>query len=276
MKNKVKLIALDLDSTILYDGKFANENDLVELQRLHNEGYLITLSTGQSYNSASRHAKNIGIDKYINKIVCQNGAYISSVDKFNPEEIDLLDPNITHGLIEYFNEKKINAFLLKYNDFKRIYYINAVEKESADGGLQERYEFIDLNKTKTSLEDFSFIWFATSINQEEAILNDLNQKYAQELSLVSSFNDDQSKAEIMISHRTANKGDKLVSLAKQFNITADEILAFGDGGNDIPMFKKVKYSVAMGNAKQSVKDSARFVTDDCLNSGVANFLKTHF
>jgi len=275
MKNKVKLIALDLDSTILYNGEFANPNDLVELQRLHDEGYLITLSTGQSYKSASRHAKNIGIDKYINKIVCQNGAYFTSVDQFNPEEVDLISPKIMGELIEYFNEKNINAYILKYNDFEKIYYVNLADKKALNN-LTDRYEFIDLNETKTSLDNFSFIWFAVSLEQEEVILGELSAKYADELSLVSSFEDDQSKAEIMISHKTANKGDKLVSLAKQFNISPDEILAFGDGGNDVPMFKKVKYSVAMGNAKQSVKDSAVYVTDDCLNSGVANFLKTHF
>ena len=52
-------------------------------------------------------------------------------------------------------------------------------------------------------------------------------------------------------------------------------MAFGDGGNDIPMLKHVAVSVAMGNANDEVKKIANYVTDDVDSDGIIKALK-HF
>ena len=45
-------------------------------------------------------------------------------------------------------------------------------------------------------------------------------------------------------------------------ISPDEMMAFGDGENDIPMISYVKYGIAMGNAVKKLKDAAFDITDD--------------
>ncbi|SKC11722.1 haloacid dehalogenase-like hydrolase [Sphingobacterium nematocida] len=50
-------------------------------------------------------------------------------------------------------------------------------------------------------------------------------------------------------------------------------MAFGDGGNDIEMLKYVKYGVAMGNARQEVKDIAYHITGEVDEAGVVQALK---
>lgn len=52
-------------------------------------------------------------------------------------------------------------------------------------------------------------------------------------------------------------------------------MAFGDGGNDIPMLMHVPLSVAMGNAKEDVKSIASYVTDTVENDGIYKAMK-HF
>ena len=52
-------------------------------------------------------------------------------------------------------------------------------------------------------------------------------------------------------------------------------MAFGDGGNDLSMLKHVHIGVAMGNAKDYVKDVADYVTDSVDEDGIYNALK-HF
>lgn len=47
-------------------------------------------------------------------------------------------------------------------------------------------------------------------------------------------------------------------------------MAFGDGGNDIPMLKHVAISVAMGNASDEVKAIADYITDDVDHDGIFN------
>lgn len=65
---------------------------------------------------------------------------------------------------------------------------------------------------------------------------------------------------IEIVPRSASKGSALQALAKSLNIPMDEVMVFGDSDNDLSMLKAAGISVAMGNANERVKASARFET----------------
>ena len=56
--------------------------------------------------------------------------------------------------------------------------------------------------------------------------------------------------------------------AKQFGFTQEEMMAFGDGGNDVAMLEHAHISVAMGNAVEELKKCASFVSDDVDHDGV--------
>ena len=57
-----------------------------------------------------------------------------------------------------------------------------------------------------------------------------------------------------------------------FGISLEESMAFGDGGNDIPMLKHVGIGVAMGNAEDEVKQAADYVTDSVDENGIEKAL----
>ena len=65
------------------------------------------------------------------------------------------------------------------------------------------------------------------------------------------------------------------AIANHLDIKVEEIMAFGDGGNDIDMLKHVGVGVAMGNARDDVKEIADFVTADVDDDGITYALK-HF
>jgi hypothetical protein len=274
MKNEVKLIAFDLDSTLLYNGKFPNHDDLAMIQKLQAKGYLITLATGQSFNTASKYAKDLKIDQYLNEIICHNGAYRSRVDKFVPENVQTIDPKIVAGLVDYFQEHHFEAIFLKYNEFDNFYYLN-YQVEALQAYLGSKLNYLPLTK-KTSLKGISFIWLRLPLHEDEKLLAKIEKLYPQKLSLTSSYSDDMSLMEVMISDARGTKGEQLLALSKELKVNPNELLTFGDGGNDVPMFVVAKYSVAMGNAKDQVKQAASYVTDTCLNAGVSKFLKKYF
>ncbi|MEG0277580.1 MAG: HAD hydrolase family protein, partial [Coprobacillus sp.] len=60
---------------------------------------------------------------------------------------------------------------------------------------------------------------------------------------------------------------------EHYQIDLKETMAFGDGGNDIPMLKHVATSVAMGNANEEVKAISDYITDTVENDGIAKALK---
>ena len=78
-----------------------------------------------------------------------------------------------------------------------------------------------------------------------------------------------------ITSRKANKASGIEAMASHFGIQINETMAFGDGGNDIPMLRHAGISVAMGNALPNVQTAASYVTTSVNNHGIANALR-HF
>jgi Cof subfamily protein (haloacid dehalogenase superfamily) len=70
-----------------------------------------------------------------------------------------------------------------------------------------------------------------------------------------------------------DKGKSLQKLGEHLGISRDEIMAFGDGENDIEMLKFAGIGVAMGNADDRVKESADYVTDSVDDDGIIHALK---
>jgi Cof subfamily protein (haloacid dehalogenase superfamily) len=67
----------------------------------------------------------------------------------------------------------------------------------------------------------------------------------------------------------ANKGDGITFLADAFGIPVAQTLVIGDQTNDLPMFERAGFSVAMGQASAAVKAKAKAVTDSNDDDGVA-------
>lgn len=70
-------------------------------------------------------------------------------------------------------------------------------------------------------------------------------------------------------HKGVNKGSATLELAKKLGIKPDEIMAFGDNANDIPMFKVVGTPVSVSNGIPEIKSLAKYVTDANYETGVA-------
>ncbi len=71
----------------------------------------------------------------------------------------------------------------------------------------------------------------------------------------------------------SSKQTGIDELLKHYNINLQDVIAFGDGGNDIPMLKHTPLSIAMGNANEEVKKSATYITDNVDDDGIWNALK---
>lgn len=102
--------------------------------------------------------------------------------------------------------------------------------------------------------------------REKKLLDDLLDECA-----VTSWND----TGIDIIPKGGGKSSGISKFMEQYGIDRSEIMAFGDGENDIEMLKFAGIGVAMGNAKDEVKAAADFVTDSVDENGIENALR-HF
>lgn len=69
--------------------------------------------------------------------------------------------------------------------------------------------------------------------------------------------------------KTINKGQGILDVCKVLGLDTEEVIAFGDAANDIPMLKAAGMGVAMGNAQQPVKEAADYVTLSNNEDGIA-------
>jgi Cof subfamily protein (haloacid dehalogenase superfamily) len=76
-----------------------------------------------------------------------------------------------------------------------------------------------------------------------------------------------------VTHPQANKGAVVTTLSKLLNIPAAQIATIGDMPNDVLMFRKGGFSIAMGNASNEVKAQASAVTDSNENEGFAKAVR---
>ena len=69
-----------------------------------------------------------------------------------------------------------------------------------------------------------------------------------------------------------NKATGIDEVIKHYGINISEVMAFGDGGNDVEMLRHAGVGVAMGNASEEVKKCAKVVTDSVDDDGIARIL----
>ncbi len=74
---------------------------------------------------------------------------------------------------------------------------------------------------------------------------------------------------VMFTDPLSNKGRGAQQFAAEVGVSLEDVMAIGDGPNDLPMFNVVGISVAMGHAPDDVKEGARFITDDMAGDGLA-------
>ena len=107
---------------------------------------------------------------------------------------------------------------------------------------------------------------------KEEHLNEFKKLYVDELSkdyyVVSNI-----PTSLEILSKKSSKANGLKFVMDYYGFTKDEVLAIGDGNNDISMFNVVTNSVAMGNASENVKKHAKYITSSIENDGFYVILK---
>lgn len=259
------MIVLDLDGTLLNSERKVSEKSKNYLKKLKEMGYIIVIATGRIYESIN-YVIN-GFD-CVNYVITDTGA--SCYDTSN-------DKVIFNNPIEVETAKKFKKY---YND--NCVFIDICDKHTIYrySDEDEDYHFIDTTK------DWNYMFNNCKYISHISISMKTNE---QVMELYNKLRVDISELDINIMQdsfadskwiETIKKGctkyKAIAELAQYLNINNDEIIAFGDGLNDIDMIKKCGTGVALSNALPVVKENADFVTKyDHNHDGVIEFLKEY-
>ncbi|MCD6358751.1 MAG: HAD family phosphatase [Dehalococcoidia bacterium] len=267
MKNgsKYKLLVVDIDGTLEgKNGVIAREvkDALSELQ-CRRIG--ISLSTGRVRSACQNVINQLSLDGY--HIFC-NGALVSSG---NGDKEIFSTPLSKQALKETIDFTRSQGIYLELATADRYF----IEKETEASAIHQNI----LNIPPIVVN------FDTIIEQENIIKENLIRINAEDDALIDSFWD-YFKGEFHLSRvniphltnidfinvvsSTVSKGKALEAVAEHYGILIEEIMAVGDGMNDIPLLTSAGLGVAMGNAPDALKAVADEITLDVEHHGLAH------
>lgn len=257
----IKLVATDLDGTLLNNYSEISDYNKKVLQNLMNKGIEVVLSTGRPLNGMIRY-KNILNNN--NHSIVFNGAVIADNDGnfiYNKP----IDKNTAMHIIDIYNKyKKEDIYLHVYSGNKYIvseedfYFRKYAQKENISD------IFIGLDNIENF--EFSKMLFIGERDILEKIQNDINNNINADTSFSHT-----NFLEILANG--INKGSALKWLSDKKGIKREEIIAFGDNYNDINMIKYAGIGVAVDNAEEEVKKNADYICLSNDKNGVGKFLE---
>ena len=263
-----KIVFLDLDDTLLDDKKNISNENIDAIKYVQEKGGLVCIASGRSIEATKKYLNKANADRYVvysngaGILDCEANESLFSADIEKEICIELYNYAIANNIGiridtpygRYVSDEKYalrfdivydeneGLELIKDNNILQISYLTEIENLRT-----EAIEFINENIPKTvKIENI----FKTGMNNEFFAINIIN--------------------------KNVSKGNAINGLCKFLKIKMEEVIAIGDGLNDISMIEMAGLGVAMGNAEEEVKKFANEITSTNLENGVAKVLKNKF
>lgn len=250
---KYKLLVLDLDGTLTNSKKKITPFTCATLMEAQQQGLRIVLASGRPTYGIIPLAKQLEMDKYGGFILSFNGGKI--IDYTTNEVLfsQTLDPEIVPIL--YKHAWNSGLAILSYNG-KHILTENAEDKYVKYESFLTKMK---IKETDNFLRDLHQPADKCMIVGEPEDLVPLEEKLRQEVGRkIGVYRSEAFYLELV--PKGIDKAASLARLLERLAITPEEIVAVGDGYNDVSMIRFAGLGVAMANAHEPVKANANYVT----------------
>lgn len=268
----IQLILLDLDGTLLTSDKQLSPASRTALEKAAAAGIHIVPSTGRFFNAVPQVIRDLPFIRYF---VTINGAQIYDREtdtvlyrsEISPEDAEAIYDKLEQLPLIYDCYYDNQAFM-PADHFARVdEFISDPHLRQLVTGLRQPLEdFRGAMKGKGAQKIQAF--FPTREQRVEtarALMWDFPR-----MALTNSY-----PCNLEINTRAASKGEALLFLCQHLNIPVRDSMAFGDGSNDLSMIQAAGFGIAMDNAEESLKTSAKYVTASNDEDGVAKAIE-HF
>ncbi|TSO25444.1 Cof-type HAD-IIB family hydrolase [Lactobacillus sp. LL6] len=261
-----KAVAVDMDGTFLDDKREYNHQEFDKiLTELENKNISFIVSSGRPY---ARLKKDFADFYKRMDFVTTNGARILVNDK--EAQVTEMKKSDVLKLIDFVYQKygKLPTVVFERNTA----FINSDAPEETKkflayfaGNLQELNDWNDL--PDDGIIQMTFHYKSKFAKEIE---HDFSAKYGNIFSFFAS-----SEWAIDVNAYGVSKGNGLKELLADLDLTGDDLIAFGDSGNDISMLDLAKYSYAMDNGMDEVKKHAKFIAPANTEDGVFQTLREY-
>ena len=265
MKN-IKLIASDLDGTLLNNKHKITEYNKKIIKAAEDIGIKFVISTGRPSSSAFKFLKELDSNA---EMISFNGALVTDINN-NTLYNEKLAPDTSLELIKiaekyniYYQAFSANSWNISDDSSKWLNYYTSIA---------EIYDYkIGFNNLKNK-EDFHFIKFMFIAENEilKKIEKELNNIFSS--NIYHTFSRD---VYLEVMNPKVSKANALKFILDKYSISREETIAFGDNNNDLEMLEFAGISVAVDNAEKNIKEKCQYITKSNEENGVGEFLNKY-
>lgn len=276
----VKLIATDMDGTLLNAAHEVSQENIEAIQYAQSRGVTVTIATGRAFYEANDPIKPTGLKV---PYICLNGAEVRD------ESFDIVHTSsLNHELYQ-----RIRNVLVRENIYYQIYTNFGIYTEDPERDLAIYLDIAkysgqqpDVEKIRQHINhriEIGTLKVVNNYDNIESVTGELIMKvlaHDTDLDKIARVKADlsessnlavssSSKGNLEITHIDAQKGLALCAIAEKLGIDMKDTMAIGDNLNDKSMLDRAGIAVAMDNALPELKENATFVTASNEESGVA-------
>lgn len=276
------IIFFDVDGTLVDvrpSQEYIPESTVKAVQATRAKGNLCFLCTGRSKAEIYGHITEVGFDG----IIGAGGGFVEIGDKMLYHK--KVSQSAINHVVDYFETNNFDYYIesngglyaskhliprlerIMYGDLENDPEARKLKATAPSHFISSLKEGYDLHRS-----DVNKICF---LEKDGVPFEMIKQEFEQEFNVihctVPTFGDDSGE----LSVPGVNKASAIEALINELGIPKENTYAFGDGLNDADMLEYCQYGIAVGNAKEKLKEIADEVTDDIKDDGIYNSMKKH-
>lgn len=267
---KKKILFFDIDGTLINSAQEMPDSAARALRKAREEGHILCLCTGRSYGQLIPLLLNFGFDA----IVAASGSYVRVGDEVIYHH--RMDAEQVVRIVAYIESKQGSYFCQNASSIVlTAEHARRMEERMINQMHVPREEVLKMRKSNRIVEHIrdgaddveKLLFFDLFLPLEE-----IQAGVGENIAITTNSYETAPEGSGELTVRGIHKGTGMQVLLDYYGMSREDVIAFGDSGNDTEMIEFAGYGVVMGNGSPELKKLADMVTDAIWDDGLAKAL----
>lgn len=285
MHKQYKIVVCDLDNTLVDSKKHISQETIQYMIELQEKGYFVIIASGRYIHEIEPVAEAIKIKEHKGIVIACNGFEVYDYRDDSYHHFSEIKSDEAKALVDLAKKHECSTYLyqddsyyfVQTKGFKRV--LRVVEKlfpilrkvhPKLNHGINRYNDMIFVDEDRTFDCDFQKLCFISYVPKNIIELQEeIHQLYPNTYHFFY-----ENKFVTEISKNNVSKMHAVKYVCEKYNYSMEEVIAFGDNGNDSLLLQAAGRGVTMKNAASYIRKQARYMTDKtCDEDGVMDYLK---